>query len=105
MAGIYRARRDALVEGLRRHLGDVLEFEVPSGGTAVWCRVRGRSSVDSWVGRCREAGVTFQRGSAFAFHKKSIPAVRIGFTRAAEPELARAIRVMASCWSSRGGRG
>lgn len=99
MTRIYRARRDALVAGLRDHLGDVLEFEVPSGGTAVWCRVPNRSSVDAWVERCRAAGVTFQRGSAFTFRKNSIPAVRIGFTRATEPEIGRAIRQMVNCWS------
>lgn len=99
MARIYRARRDALVDGLRGHLGEVLDFQVPSGGTAVWCRVRGRSSVEAWVERCREAGVMFQRGSAFTFRKNPIPAVRIGFTRATEAEIARGVRLMASCRS------
>jgi GntR family transcriptional regulator/MocR family aminotransferase len=98
MAGIYRERRDALVTGLREHLHDVLEFETPSGGTAVWCRVPRRSSVDGWVKRCRAAGATFQSGSAFAFRKRPIPAVRIGFTRATEREIGRAIRIMVDCW-------
>jgi len=102
MARIYQVRRDALVSGLRKELCDVLAFEIPSGGTAVWCRVLGRSSVEAWVERCRAAGAVFQGGSAFTFRKRSIPFVRIGFTRATEDEIAKGIRVMASCWRDPG---
>ena len=103
MARIYRARRDALAEGLEKHLGEVLEFEVPSGGTALWCRLRGEGSPDTWVERCRKVGVIFQSGSAFTFRKNSVPAVRIGFTRATEAEIARAVRAMVACWTGVGG--
>ena len=100
MASLYRGRRDALVAGLRSRFGGDLEFGIPSGGTAVWCVARRLSSLDGWVDRCRAAGVLFQRGSHFAFRKRSIPAVRIGFTRATEAEIARALRLMAGCWAN-----
>jgi len=41
---LYHARRDHLVEGLQRHLGEVLAAEVPSGGIQLVARLkRGRA--------------------------------------------------------------
>jgi GntR family transcriptional regulator/MocR family aminotransferase len=95
---VYHARRDALVRALRRELGENLEFEVPHGGTAIWCRSARRAPIEAWVERCRGEGVLFQAGSSFTFRRSRIPAIRVGFTRASEADIARAVETMAKRW-------
>src|SRR5690606_14433243 len=41
MRRVYRARRDALLENIERHLSGSLEVLPASGGMAVWARVHG----------------------------------------------------------------
>ena len=41
---IYRDRRDALADALRRDLGGHVSFDVPAGGVAFWARVVGIAS-------------------------------------------------------------
>jgi len=89
------ARRNTLVEALRTQLGDVLSFQVPSGGMALWCRVARRVNVETWVKRCEEAGVRFHAGGQFAFDERPLPYVRLGFAPLAEKQLQAAVRTMA----------
>src|SRR5690606_4375605 len=52
----YLARRDALVEALRRQLGERLIIRPPPGGLALWAGVEGLD-VDDWAERARALGV------------------------------------------------
>ena len=93
---VYRSRRDALVRSLRRHLGAVVRFEVPNGGISLWCRIDRSVPVERWAERCASAGVRFHTGRWFAFDGRTRPAVRLGFAPLAEPELERAVQIMAA---------
>ena len=55
----YRARRDALVRGLRRHLGAEVEIQGSSAGLhlVAWLPALGRDRVGDLVAACRERGV------------------------------------------------
>src|SRR5690606_7014093 len=46
---IYQARRDILVEALRRELGDALAFDLPAGGLAIWARVSPELDAGRWA--------------------------------------------------------
>ncbi|HYM79862.1 MAG TPA: PLP-dependent aminotransferase family protein [Candidatus Limnocylindria bacterium] len=93
---IYMARRDALVTALRTHLAGVLSFEVPTGGMALWARAAKSVRVDAWAERCAAVGVRFQPGRQFAFDRRSVPCVRLGFAPVGELEIEGAVRKMAS---------
>ncbi|MEP6574509.1 MAG: PLP-dependent aminotransferase family protein [Gemmatimonadota bacterium] len=95
MRGIYLARRDALVEQLRRHLGGAIECEVPSGGMALWARVSAGIEVDQWAGAGLTAGVAFRSGRLYDFADQPQPFTRLGFTYHNEEELGEAVRRMA----------
>jgi GntR family transcriptional regulator/MocR family aminotransferase len=84
MRRIYAARRDALAAALRRELGGVVEFAVPPGGMALWCRVARGIDVERWAEASAERGVPFDTGRHFSFDGLPRPALRLGF--AAEPE-------------------
>jgi GntR family transcriptional regulator/MocR family aminotransferase len=94
MRETYRGRRDALVAALRHELGAELEFEVPSGGMALWARVREDIDIDDWARRALAHGVAFRAGRMYDFQGARQPYTRLGFTYHDEGELAVAARRM-----------
>jgi len=95
MRRIYHARRDALAAALRAELGSALEFDIPSGGMALWARGAPGIDLDAWSSRARACGVAFRPGRMYDFHGACQPATRLGFTFHDEAELAEAARRMA----------
>jgi len=93
---IYADRRAILSSRLRRAFGDSLDFTLPSGGMALWVRVRMRVDVDAWARRALDRGVSFYTGRRYAFDGRPRPFVRLGFAWLDERELAEAVRRMAS---------
>ncbi|MBK6517179.1 MAG: PLP-dependent aminotransferase family protein [Polyangiaceae bacterium] len=94
MRRVYQGRRAALARALEEQLGDVVSFDVPRGGMALWARAP-RVDVDRWASACEARGVVLQPGSRFSFTGERVPAVRLGFAAEAEPRLRRAVRLMA----------
>ena len=102
-------RRDVLAQALREELGDALDFTVPGGGMALWCRAAPGIDVDRWAAAGLEHGAAFQPASDFAFDGRPRPALRMGFARLAERELREGVRRLAAALpasgSARRGRG
>ncbi|HET8541866.1 MAG TPA: PLP-dependent aminotransferase family protein [Anaeromyxobacter sp.] len=96
MRRIYAARRDALAAALGRNLDGVVEFALPPGGMALWCRVAGSVDVEAWARASAARGVPFDTGRAFAFDGAPRPALRLGFAAEAERELREGVRRMAA---------
>jgi GntR family transcriptional regulator/MocR family aminotransferase len=96
MRRIYAARRDALAAALRRELAEVLEFTVPAGGMALWCRVGGGVDVERWAEAAAARGAPFETGRRFAFDGAPRPALRLGFAAEAEKELREGARRLAA---------
>lgn len=96
MRRLYRERRDALTEALRRHVGGALSFDVPAGGMALWARVAPEYDVDLWAERALARGVAFLGGSVYDFEGRARPFTRLGFTPLDPGELDEAARRMAA---------
>ncbi|MBL8944257.1 MAG: PLP-dependent aminotransferase family protein [Myxococcales bacterium] len=79
MRVVCRARRDALVSALASELGDVVRFDRPARGTAIWAAVRPDIDVDSWHVRALAAGVSFVPERAFDFDAAPSRHARFGF--------------------------
>lgn len=94
--GVYRARRSALVHALRSELGDVVTFDVPRTGTALWGRVAPGVDVERWLARGRERGVHFHIGRSFAFDGAPCPFARFGYASLNEDELRTAVQRLVS---------
>ena len=92
----YLARRDALIEALRDHLGDALTFDPPVGGMAIWARAAPGIDVDAWAERALARKVAFSTAKRFAFDGRKRGFVRLGFAALDEKELREAVRRMAS---------
>jgi GntR family transcriptional regulator / MocR family aminotransferase len=92
----YRARLDAMAAALRRHLGDFLTFREPTGGTAIWVRVRSARMMTAWARASHERGVSFETGPAFTLSGNAPAAARLGFACVTEAEIERAARSLAA---------
>lgn len=101
---VYAERRDTLCRLLDEHLGDVLTFRSPAGGTALWARVAAGVDVGRWASRALELGVSMQTGQAFAFDGRSRHNVRLGFAQLSATELKEAIVRLASALRPDAGR-
>lgn len=88
---IYQARRDYLVAALGRRLSDQLAFQVPSGGMALWARVRGVNA-DAWSEAALARGLSVRSARHFALDGRSRPYLRLGYASLNERELAEAVR-------------
>jgi GntR family transcriptional regulator/MocR family aminotransferase len=100
MRRIYQARRDAIADLLRRDLGDVVSFRIPTGGMALWAEVDPAVDVDRWAARALEKGVSFQPGSMFTLARRKMHAARFGFASANETELALATKALSGAVGS-----
>jgi GntR family transcriptional regulator/MocR family aminotransferase len=87
-------RRDALLEALQQHLSAVLEFRVPSGGTAVWTEVDPEIDVDRWSASALERGVGFITGRFFFLDHRHHSNVLLAFERMNESEMREAVARM-----------
>jgi len=95
MRRTYLARRDALAEALRRHLGDAVAFDPPPGGMSLWVRVDPSLDLEAWVARAAKAGVGVYPGRRFDFSDRPRPNLRLGFSSLDETELEAAVRRLA----------
>ena len=97
---VYAARRNFLVDALRRALGSAVSFTVPSGGLAVWARTEPAIDLDAWSARARKMGLAFRTGAYFYDDGKSHGSFRLGFGRWNERELEAGVRVLAEALPS-----
>lgn len=95
---LYHARRDHLVEGLQRHLGEVLTAEVPSGGIQLVARLKRGRADQAAVKRLGEAGVVTRALSSLALERPRDHGLLLGFAAWRENEISAALRTMASCF-------
>ncbi len=98
MRRLYHARRDHLVEGLERHLGEVLSVEVPSGGIQLVARLKRGRADQAAVKRLVDAGVETRALSSLALGHPCDHGLLLGFAAWRESEITAAVRTMASCF-------
>ncbi|HEX9082864.1 MAG TPA: PLP-dependent aminotransferase family protein, partial [Holophagaceae bacterium] len=95
MRRAYLARRDALAEALRRHLGDAVAFDPPAGGMSLWLEAAPGLDVEAWAERARALDLGLTTGRRFDFLGRPIPHLRLGFSSLDERELEAAVRRLA----------
>jgi GntR family transcriptional regulator/MocR family aminotransferase len=88
----FHERRELLAHELRTRLGDVLRFDVPRGGLALWARVADDVNVEAWADSARARGARFFTGRQYVPSGKSIPFARLGFGHLDGKELVEAVK-------------
>ncbi|WP_224247522.1 MocR-like pyridoxine biosynthesis transcription factor PdxR [Hyalangium gracile] len=94
MRGVYRSRRDALVEALHKELSGALDFTVPAGGMTLWARCAPGLDAAAWARSASTLGAWFSHGGQYTFDGQPLPAVRLGYAGLKESELREAVRRM-----------
>lgn len=98
---VYKARRAVFADLLATHLGDVLTFDLPPGGLALWPYVDPSIDPEDWVARARKHDVMFIAGRALDFKQRRQPHLRIGFAALNESELEEAVIRMTRALAAR----
>lgn len=93
---LYRARRDALCAAMERHLGELFEWEKPTGGMFVWATARDPAlNTDALLREALAHGVCITPSSVFDPEGRNCRSVRINFTLNAPEKLEEGVRRLA----------
>jgi DNA-binding transcriptional MocR family regulator len=76
----YRARRDALLEGLSAHMPPGCHWTTPGGGFFVWVRLPESIDADELLPRAEAAGVSYIPGARFHTGGGGANALRLAFS-------------------------
>jgi len=92
---VYRARRDALVHALERHLGQDATWTVPDGGNHVWVTLREPVDERLLYAEALRCGTAFLPGGAVMVEKSSRTSMRLSFGLVEPPLLDEGVRRLA----------
>lgn len=92
----YKARRDFTLASMEKHLKDVCEWTVPSGGLFVWIKVRGVADVyDMLLTRGLRKNITFVPGHAFmADPTEACQYIRASFSKVPLKQVDKAMQLL-----------
>ncbi|MGH3114507.1 MAG: PLP-dependent aminotransferase family protein, partial [Gaiellaceae bacterium] len=93
---LYRARRDAIMAALERHIGDSASWTRPEGGFFTWLELPAGGDAVASAGRALEAGVAVVPGPPFFPAGGGERHLRLSFSRADEAEIDEGIRRLGS---------
>ncbi len=87
----YQKRRDVFCEVLQNRVGDVINFQKPNGGMAVWAQFDPSVSVANLSEKVKEKGLLIANGTAHG-----VNAIRMGFASQTESEIERGVAILKS---------
>lgn len=90
--GLLRARRDAMLEALDRHMPDGATWSRPEGGYFIWLDLPDRTPD---LSRAEEAGVTFVNGTDFFSDGSGTSSLRLAFSFVSTEEIADGVARLA----------
>ena len=95
VCGIYRAKRDAMADALRKYCADTLYFEAPQGGLFLWCDILSGKDGAELCKISGKRGVAAVPGVAFAIDPGTkVPAIRLNFSLSTFEQIDRGISLL-----------
>ena len=88
----YKQRRDLLSHLLKKYLGDVVEFDVPEGGMAIW--VKWDPKID--LNKVRDSAKS-KNCYITGPEKFSENSIRMGFASMNAKEIEKAVKILSCC--------
>ncbi len=89
---VYRERRDHCVKLVQQHLGDWVDFDIPSGGLAIWLRWKKSINLMQLSRRCQKKQLYIPK--TILYQNKHITAVRMGFGHLTFDEMESTMLIM-----------
>ena len=96
LRAVYRSKRDAMEQALRRELGDVLTWPAPKGGFFLWPELPAGFDGDVLLERAIEEKVIFVAGSAFYVDGAGQRRIRLSFSHPTPGRLEEGVRRLAA---------
>ena len=92
---IYRHRRDVFCDLLTSELGDVVQFQKPEGGMAVWANFDKKVDVIELAVKAKAHGLAISSGAIYdKASSRTWNSTRLGFASVDEGEMERAVGVL-----------
>jgi GntR family transcriptional regulator/MocR family aminotransferase len=88
---IYHRRRDLFCTGLQSALGDLVTFQKPTGGLAVWAKFDPSVSLPELARGCQQRGLAISDG---LYYHPNLNATRLGFASVNEDEMQQGLQIL-----------
>jgi 2-aminoadipate transaminase len=92
LVGIYRDRRDAMLEALRTHFPPQASWTEPEGGLFVWATLPPYIDTSDLLAKALREDVAFVPGRAAYVDDRGRSSMRLNFSAGGEEEIAEGIR-------------
>ena len=92
LIGVYRARRDAMLESLERHFPEQATWTAPAGGLFVWATLPDYFDTTDLLARALRENVAFVPGAAAYADGRGTGSMRLNFSGSNEDEIREGIR-------------
>ncbi len=93
VSGLLKARRDAMLDALERHMPDGARWSHPEGGYFIWLDLP--EETGDLLARAEAAGVTFVPGTDFFADGGGTKSLRLAFSFVSPDEIADGIEKLA----------
>lgn len=88
---VYARRRLAFAELLDKHLGSLIDYDLPDGGLAFWLRFKRGNELDRFELRGADLGLRFAASRSFMTRRSAPRGLRFGFASMTEFEADEAL--------------
>lgn len=95
LLGVYRAKRDAMLEALEEHLAGVATWSRPRGGLFIWVRLPDGIDTTKLLEAAHAAGVTYLPGTNFSPEGQGANCLRLSFAYLSPEKIRQGIGVLA----------
>ncbi len=95
LLGVYRAKRDAMLQALEEHLVGVATWSRPRGGLFVWVCLPEGVDTTILLDAAHAAGVTYLPGTSFSSAGKGANYLRLSFAYLSPEKIREGIAVLA----------
>jgi 2-aminoadipate transaminase len=92
LTGIYRERRDAMLEALERHFPPQCEWSRPDGGLFLWATLPAYIDTSDLLAKALRDNVAFVPGAAAYVDARDSSSMRLNFSASAPDEIREGIR-------------
>jgi 2-aminoadipate transaminase len=92
LCGIYRSRRDAMLDALDRHFPEQAEWTRPEGGLFVWATLPDYINTSDLLAKALRENVAFVPGAAAYADGRGRSTMRLNFSGQSEDEIREGIR-------------
>ncbi|MCI4436829.1 MAG: PLP-dependent aminotransferase family protein [Ignisphaera sp.] len=91
---LYKAKRDAMLEALKREMPEGVWWSRPVGGVFIWLKLNANIDTSELLPKAIERGVAYVPGKSFYHDLSGIDTMRLSFSKPTIEEIDKGIRIL-----------